>query len=643
LLNSDGASAQSFHSLVFVPNAATQVVDLLVADTAGGQILRYFAPSGTPLAAATVVWSASSNVPGPRKPDGLSVDAAGNLYVVTTAPCPQIWVLPPSGAPGGYGAPILLDSSFGGHEVDALVETVIVPNTLPAAVQSALASNGINAGDLLALVSDTDNDPNDPNERGTVYDYSAASIQAFLANPGSTIAAPSIALLEAQLPRGILIAHPSGMDIWPADGSLLISTSLGTILQFALPGTASPSAFWTANTPTTFANIPCNGPFCPFFKLRTGQQNGTDYAFVTQSTGAISGNILEFAVPAGTATPDWGFGFTAPTTSVATSASTTSASTAGSPEGLAVAPATVVVTSSTSCTSAAGCNPTGGLANVILPGSAGVGPQGVNGNIVEQTCIITDTRLRPDGTCPGRLSIAAQCPGFPANVIPPTICGAAGPNGNQFAIIETVANGVDDVPGILVQTQENPSAIIPGTPQTPNCLPQQVLGWAPRLDSNEGTIPEGAEIVDMTSYCDKNGGSTRGNSVWTVGGQLSPLVTWRTPDLIRYTDDKLLHIGETIHSANIPDRIKGQLDVCLITSAFFLDFWRFGEAAQTIYECDQLVAKHADSFGASADNPNPYGDIRGRLGSVYYTINSRILHNPPNTIWPLTSPPPRMP
>ena len=35
-----------------------------------------------------------------------------------------------------------------------------------------------------------------------------------------------------------------------------------------------------------------------------------------------------------------------------------------------------------------------------------------------------------------------------------------------------------------------------------------------------------------------------------------------------------------------------------------------------------------------------FGDVRGRLGSVFYTINSRIQKNPPNPIWPLTGAPP---
>jgi hypothetical protein len=643
LLNADGGSMQSFRSAVFVSNTATGASDLLVADTVGGSIVRYAGPSGTPLVSSTVVWSAASNIPGPGKPDGLSVDAARNLYVVTNWPVPQIWVLQPSAtAPGGYAAPMLLDTLFARCKIGLLVETVVVPNTLPAAVQAALANNGINAGDLLVLMADINFDPYDRREHVTVLDYSAASIQAFLADPSYEIN-PTSAVLETQFrqPYRHSVPLPTGMDIWPADGSLLISTDNGNILQFTLSSTAKRANYWTQSNATLFASIACGYQTCPFFKLKTGAQQATAYAFVTQSTGTSSGNILEFASPMATPTPYQGFDFTTPAASVATSATTTSSSTSGSPAGLAVGPATLVLASASSCASSAGCNPTGGLANVIVPGAAGVGPQGVHGNIIEQTCIVTDTRLKADGTCPGNLSIAAQCPGFSANVIPPSICGSSGPSANQFAIIQTTANGVDDVPGILVQTQESPDAIVPGTPITPDCTqPRQVLAWAPRVNSTEGTIPEGAAMVDITGYCDKAGGSTRGNSMWAIGGQLSPTVSSTTRELVGFTDQKLLNLGETIQSANIARPVKALLDVCLITSALLLDTGRYACAARNVWACDTLVADTANSFSTSSENPNPYGDVRGRLGSVFYTINSRILHNPPNAVWPLTSPPP---
>ena len=639
LLNSDGNALKSLRSLVFAPGAAGGV-DLIVADTAGGAIVRYVAPTGTPTIPSVPVWSAASYVPGPQQPDGLSLDAAGNLYAVTNRPTPSLWVLRPSpAATGGFAAPLLLDAHFAAREVDTLVDTLIVPNNLPAQVSAALAASGIHPGDLLVLIADDDFDPNDRREQVTLFDYSATSIATFLANPAQPIAPPAIALLERQFPTaGHGSALPAGLDIWPIDGSLLLSTTKGTILQYALPAGGSGSMFWTNSYATTFAAVSCGYAPCPFGKLRAGSQNGTAYAFVTQSTGSSSGNILQFAVPSTTPTPGSGFRFTMPTALVSTSASSTADSTTGSPEGIAVAPQSVVVASAATCASASGCNPTGGLASIITAGAAGVGPQGVRGNVIQQTCIVTDTRLKADGSCPGTLNVAQLCPGFPANFISPKVCGASGPSKNQFALIQSVANGVDDVPGILVMSEENPSALIPGTADGP-CTPGGVVGWSPRLGSDEGVIPEGAEVLDMTTFCDKNGASTRGNSIWVVGGQLSSQLA-NTRSLVVFADDKLANLGKTIASTNIARPTQEVLGACLITSAILLNTGHYSCAARNIWVCDQVAAANAKNFGSSPENPNPFGDVRGRLGNIFFTINSRILKNPPNATWPLATAPP---
>ena len=84
------------------------------------------------------------------------------------------------------------------------------------------------------LVADDDFDPGDTRERVTVFDYAAPSIQAFLADPRYPVKPPSIALRQTQFPTTSSRSSPlpAGMDIWPIDGSLLISTNKGTILQY---------------------------------------------------------------------------------------------------------------------------------------------------------------------------------------------------------------------------------------------------------------------------------------------------------------------------------------------------------------------------------------------------------------------------
>jgi hypothetical protein len=648
LLNADGAAFKSFHSVVFVSNAGSGGADLLAADTTGGSIVRYFGPTGTPTVSSTLVWSGSSAIPGPKQPDGLSVDAKGNLFVVASGnngAKPQLWVLPATPItatkPTGYLAPVLLDQYFNGNEGDSLVETLVVPVPSTAAAQEALTKAGIGVGDLLVLVADGDSHgdyghnnsghgdyskdsyghdggKHDQDERELVYLYTAAQIQKVISGTAKSVS-PRIVSKLCQFPYSSG-AKPNGMDIWPIDGTLLISTSAGTILQVTLG---------TSNAATTFATIACTAGHCPFNKLRTGTQGDNAYAFVTQATSTDSGDVMQFAVPMSSATPHGGFRFTAPTATQATSASTS-----GAPEGLALAPESLVVVASTAaCTSAGGCNPTGALGHVI----AGPAANQVSGNIFEQTCLITDTRLQAGGTCPGTLNIAQLCPGFAANTIPATICGASGPAGNQFAAIQTIANGVDNVPGVLVQTEETPSAVIPGTTD-PSCK-QQVLGWTTRLGSSEGTEPEGASLIDMTGYCDGGGSQTKGNSMWLVGGKLSPSVSSTKPELVSFANQKLANLGKMVEGATIAKPAKAALQICLIVDALLLDTGNYACAARATYDCDQLVADTVKSYGSSPSNPNPYGDARGRLGSLYFTINSRILPNAPNTIWPLKSPP----
>src|SRR5690349_17240054 len=79
-LNTDANRHVSFRSLVFIANAATGKIGLLVADTSRGEIVRYANAVGV----STAVWNTTMGA-GPTYPDGISVDADGNLYVVSSA------------------------------------------------------------------------------------------------------------------------------------------------------------------------------------------------------------------------------------------------------------------------------------------------------------------------------------------------------------------------------------------------------------------------------------------------------------------------------------------------------------------------------------------------------------------------------
>ncbi len=63
-------------------------------------------------------------------------------------------------------------------------------------------------------------------------------------------------------------------------------------------------------------------------------------------------------------------------------------------------------------------------------------------------------------------------------------------------------------------------------------------------------------------------------------------------------------------------------------------------AAAQVLNVDALVASDANPAGnypGNAANANPWGEIRGRLGNLYMTLNTRLLGNPPNFAWPLAS------
>jgi len=146
-LNSDGSSHGSFSSLVLVANVAAGTVDVLVADACAARSSAITPAVGATAASERVVWSSSGT--GPAHPDGLSVDGAGNLYMVTSKlndnTTSAVWVLPPvpPRQPATPQRPLLIDATFAtANGVKVLQESVVATTTTAA----------WNVGDLLVLV-----------------------------------------------------------------------------------------------------------------------------------------------------------------------------------------------------------------------------------------------------------------------------------------------------------------------------------------------------------------------------------------------------------------------------------------------------------------------------------------------------------
>jgi hypothetical protein len=288
-LNSDGASHGSFSALVHVANVAAGTVDVLVADAARGQIIRYTPAVGATPASERIVWSAASGN-GPAHPDGLSVDGAGNLYMVTSKlndnTTSAVWVLPASAAsPTGYAAtPLLIDAMFGSaNGVKVLEESVVAATTTAA----------WNVGDLLVLVGNgsSSNSQNNTNDADVLV-YRAASIGSVLGGSGPRSGPDLIIITPSQFPAG---EFPLGMDFWPPDAlsgdtTLLFTTTAGRILRYdfsAATGVIVP----------TLKQVFASGLGSGLHKIKVGQEFEVPYAYVTQTPGGSNGRILQFGAP----------------------------------------------------------------------------------------------------------------------------------------------------------------------------------------------------------------------------------------------------------------------------------------------------------------------------------------------------------
>jgi hypothetical protein len=572
----------SIRSLVFVANATSGELDLIAADTSRSQLLLYTHAQG----AAQVLWEPSKGVAhpsdgkGPVAPDGMSVDSAGNVFVASSASGnstkSELWVLPRNGGslPGGYGLPLLVDRNFGGLRPQFLEDSLIVRT-----------ATGVGAvGDLLLLTI----------EPASVLQYSRASVAQVLAGSGP-IAPYSTLLGAGDFPKR---EAPGGFDVWPYDGSLLITTGKGRILRFAADGSHLPD----------FAAGLGNGKF----KIRTGYEAGVALAVIADNNG---GDILKFGPPPVS-------GANLPISTVTSGVQ--------HPQGVVVSNVGVVAASKCA-QSAGGCN---ALGNVLSHSIASATTP--NGTLAEEPCILqVDPRITEFGTCRGHsLKLANICEGYEDIVIPDYLCGGSGASGKGFALINTTTTGSINFQNALVENKANPEALL-GTSAIP--CPANVLGWAPK--ANEGVVVEGNVMLELTGACGSSRAFSRELSIWGVGLVLDvdalPGATTEAK-LYDFSLTKYAAMTATIvaASASIADVTEGGLSSCLATSLSYFERLKYLNAAAQLLACDGFIEQNLNSFAGSTANPNPAGELRGRLANLYLTINTRILGNPANANWP---------
>jgi hypothetical protein len=642
----DAATHGAFDALVWVPNAYCKTLDLIVADAAKGQIVRYsgatnlplsncYVPSnGTPAvrSAAQVIFQWTTRGSGPAQPNGLSADANGNLFVISSTSLkdlkPSIWVLPfnqsanqyCSQPAGLYCAPVLIDNTFSHTLTLFLGETLVASTTTPL----------WNAGDLLVLVGDSFD------ARLTVYSQSKLYSNGTLATSTLPLSGPSsVAIPWSKFLQ--LLAAPFGMDVWPADAthgtSVLFTTIDGRILRFD----TGQSAF--------VANF-ASGLGLGLQKLKVGAYANTPYAFVAQLGAKNTGKILAFAAPpsSGTNTP------------LAVVSSGVS-----DPVGLAVSnsgsQSVPTVTTGTACAPpnpACTFSPLGPELTTTLVAYPG---DNLTGTVTEQSCTVaSDPRVSTaDGwSCSGaNLPIGAgtaYCPTFPATIVPGSICGHSGPSGSGFAVVEATATGIDpNDNNSFLTTTANADVVLPGptnlecaTFSTTGQIPLVAWGTRSDLTTVEGTIPEDSStgagaLTELTGSCDPSTTGARGVSMYAFGLALN----LGEGGINSYVDTKYANLLSTINAASIASAIQSTLVTDITTSQSYFDAGNNNCALNELFQADSFVRANANptnfmsNLGAGGGNPNPAGDIDGRIANLYLTINTEVAGNPPNPTWPV--------
>jgi Bacterial Ig-like domain (group 2) len=621
VLNTDAAVQGSFFAVARVPNSVTSAMDLIVADAENSRILRYPGPGPASYAVATPIFTWTHQGSGPKYPLSLSSDVAGNLFVVSAGVPfdlrPALWVLPFNATTGAYGAPLLIDNTCG------IVTEVLVATSAATPVGSAAPA--WNAGDVLVLSNDIFN--------ARVMVYSQAAVQSVLANPGKPLNNPTSTAIGPALLHGTL---PIGMDIWPADAthgvSLLLTTLGGRVMRFDSGSGAMSADF-------------ASGLGLGLERIKVGTYSTLSYAFVSQFTPG-RGKILQFGSPPAS-------GANLPLASLSTGNK--------DPQGLAVSSSGSVPV--TACVAPNACAPLGPQLITQVSG-AGSGALPPSAPLLEESCVVkSDPRVTVVGTtwscAGGNLDVANYCPGFPSTVLPGSMCGHSGPSGAGFVVVKSTAKTVDqNANNIFFEHTVDPNIPLPG-PLNLTCPQLQVFAWAPRSDLPliEGAIVEGGPapgsnyFIDLSGFCDDGGGHSHVLSMMAYGLGLNSAPSGMATGLPGFVTDKFTNLTSTISaaSAQIDPSVSATVQGYVNQAHTFFN-GGLAESASNGFSCamnslasgDAYVRAHLPAFSGLSPpgNPNPAGDIDGRLANLFLPIDLFFLLQSANAEWPTNNVPP---
>jgi hypothetical protein len=445
---------------------------------------------------------------------------------------------------------------------------------------------------------------------------------------------PTSIAVSSSLLRGTL---PIGMDIWPADAthgvSLLLTTVGGRIMRFDSGDGAMAADF-------------ASGLGLGLERIRVGTYSTLTYAFVSQFTPG-RGRILQFGGPPAS-------GANSPLASLSTGNK--------DPQGLATSNAGSVP--ATTCVAPSTCAPLGPQLTTQVTQGSGTGTIPATAPLLEESCVVkSDPRVTVVGTtwscAGGNLDVANFCPGFPSTVLPGSMCGHSGPSGAGFVVVKSTAKAVDqNANNTFFEHTVDPNIPLPG-PLNLACPQLQVFAWAPRSDlpSIEGTTIEGGPaqgsnyFIDLSGFCDDGGGHSHILSMMAYGLGLNTASSGMYTGLPGFVTDKFTNLTGTISAASaqidgsVAATVKGYVNQA---QSFFNG--GLAESASNGYSCAMNSLASGDAFvranlagfsGLSPPgNPNPAGDIDGRLANLFLPIDLYFLMQPANAEWPTNNVPP---
>ncbi len=566
---------------------------LIVCDRNGGRIAFYQNASGT----GQLIYHANT-MAGPERPDGMSLDLAGNIFVMNSGQgssggVSQVWAIKrdpgcptpggPQCLPGGYRAPLgLIDpnvrvlTQFGG------VPTLVQAELLPESMVARSTAGVLQAGDLLVLT-----------QPGALIRYPSSQVSAFLAvlslglapaplTPETVIHPAGASVpLDRQLPAG---AQPNGMAFGP-NGEILIVMSDGGVLIYDADGRRR------SNGAGGFLDF-TSGSGQDDFKIAVGLQDGKHRAFVTRHQG---GDVRRFRFAAnGTGILEAIVGgFQSPVGVDATNSSTVAAP-AGS--NVNVSP-TAVLTSQ--------------IEKVLLPGL-------VNARV----STFPDPR-ESEQSIPPHLPLHRSLflnelrADLPAIEIPAWArafrLGDPNTGTPSFILVETESNAV--VSGVLDHLAlETPILGYEPDCNDPDFTRQPFMFWSP--DANDAPILEGARFIDITTGCGSIRGLSFNLSYFLAGVRVTEPLT----ALVGQKLDGLqaLIAGSPCISAQVRNKLK------LLMDRARKDF-NLGHYAKVIESLEAIEAKVLQSPQAfSTCAVNTAGEIRARAGSAIFVLSKLL-------------------